>query len=304
MRAFQCPTFCENVNLGLSLFLQLLEAHDSQLRGLCLTASGSLLATASVKGTVLRVWNVATQSCIHEFRRGVERANITCLAFSWDDQWLSCCSDKGTAHVFYCEQKQEEKKTTSLAKRFFSPSSKSQPKSVCQVRGVPHPLACAFVGDAPNILAVAGWDADGNGVLLISEFAAHQEARRIAYHVLVKNGVEETEEERRRRRARGWRPSVPDTPDHGFGNLQISEPAMNNLSTNDVEDEDFCEVRVETIPAPVIDTKEANMEDSPPASEKVELTGESSTQKDMQASIQTESLDDLELNEDQQQSRE
>ena len=214
-----------------------------------MTASGSLLATASVKGTVLRVWNVATQSCIHEFRRGFERATITCLAFSWDDQWLSCCSDKGTAHVFFCEQKQEEKKSSSLTKRLFSQSSKSQPKSVCQIRGIPHPMACAFIGDAPNILAVAGWDGDGNGVLLISEFAAHQEARRIAYHVLVKNGIEETEEERRRRRARGWKPRIPDTPDHEFGNLQISEPGMSHLSTKDVEDDDFCEVLLVDRPA-------------------------------------------------------
>ena len=295
-----------------------MEAHDSQLRGLCLTASGSLLATASAKGTVLRVWNIATQSCIHEFRRGVERATITCLAFSWDDQWLSCCSDKGTAHVFYCEQKNDDKKSSSssssLTKRFFSSSSKSQPKSVCQVRGVPHPLACAFVGDAPNILAVAGWDADGNGVLLISEFAAHQEARRIAYHVLVKNGVEETEEERRRRRARGWRPSIPETPDHGFGNLQISEPAMNQLSTNDVEDEDFCEVLFESLPPPVIETKEATTNsnnhttpstttDLPVTAEQEETThgGTASSTKDLQDSIQTESLDDLELNEGQEQ---
>jgi hypothetical protein len=273
-----------------------LEAHDGELRGLCLTASGSLLATASVKGTVLRVWNIATQSCIHEFRRGVERATITCLAFSWDDQWLSCCSDKGTAHVFFCEQKQDEKKSSSLTKRFFSSSSKSQPKSVCQVRGVPHPLACAFVGDAPNILAVAGWDADGNGVLLISEFAAHQEARRIAYHVLVKNGVEETEEERRRRRARGWKPSIPDTPDHSFGNLQITEPSMNHLSTNDVEDEDFCEVLVETTPAPVIETKDVtSTEESPtPSGSTVQPDAEADSDKgsNMQDSIQTEPLDE------------
>jgi len=228
-----------------------------------LTASGTQLATASTKGTVLRVWNVATQSCIYEFRRGVERATIMCLSFSWDDQWLSCCSDKGTAHVFFCEQKQEDRKSSSLTKRLFSQSSKSQPKSVCQIRGIPHPMACAFLGDAPNILAVAGWDADGNGVLLISEFAAHQEARRIAYHVLVKNGIEETEEERRRRRARGWKPSIPDTPDHHFGNLQISEPIMNHLSTNDVEDEDFCEVLLERSAGPIIDSKEPPPPSSP-----------------------------------------
>jgi len=152
------------------------------------------------------------------------------------------------------------------------------------------------VGDAPNILAVAGWDADGNGVLLISEFAAHQEARRIAYHVLVKNGVEETEEERRRRRARGWRPSVPDTPDHSFGNLQITEPAMNHLSTNDVEDEDFCEVRVETTPAPIIETKEVTATESPTHATSSAAQPDSETASEnganMQDSIQAEPLDD------------
>lgn len=210
------------------------------LRGLALTADGTKLATASAKGTVLRVWDVATSACLQEFRRGVERATITCLCWSWDYQWLSCTSDKGTAHVFFVgdtlpSQRKEEKKssdtTSSYTKRLLSSVRKSvkgdtKKYSVCQIRGVPHPLACAFVVDAPNVLAVAGWDADGNGVLLLSEFAANQEARRIAYHVLVKSSLmdaqgegqnlpPETEEERRRRRLRGWRPTVPATPVEG-----------------------------------------------------------------------------------------
>jgi WD40 repeat protein len=237
--------------------LQLIEAHESTLRALTLTANGSLLATASHKGTVIRVWDVATSLNVYEFRRGVERAQITCLAFSWDDQWLSCASDKGTTHIFYCDkdsknansQKSTSSFLSSAAGSFFSTSSKKpQPKSVCQIRGVPHPLSCAFIGDAPNLIAVAGWDADGNGVLLISEFAAHQEARRVAYHVLVKNALQanETEEERRRRRARGWKPSVPETPTHHFGNLQIGDlESEQNMFQTQTTDDDFCEVIME-----------------------------------------------------------
>lgn len=280
--------------------MKLLEAHDSELRELCLTANGNLLATASIKGTLLRVWDVATSQCLHEFRRGVERANITSLNFSWDDQWLACCSDKGTAHVFYCEKKSEaaKKSGSSFTKRLFSPTkSSSQPKSVCQIRGIPHPLACAFIGDVPNILAVAGWDADGNGVLLISEFAAHQEARRIAYHVLVKNKKEETEEERRRRRARGWKPTVPETPNHEFGNLQISEPGAAVTTVDDVE-EDFCEVIVERQ-----QPEEPHIEDrlahEGTGTEDVSTTdnhskGDNSTVQD---SVRTEPLDDPPLEE-------
>ncbi len=268
-----------------------------------MTADGSKLATASHKGTIVRVWDVATSQNIYEFRRGVERANITCLAFSWDDQWISCSSDKGTTHIFYLENEAKQNKnkkkggnngqksasssgTSLLASTgssllssgsrllmgSFSPSaSKAQPKSVCQIRGVPHPLACAFIADAPHLIAVAGWDADGNGVLLISEFAAHQEARRVAYHVLVKNTstADESEEERRRRRARGWVPGgsdgnpniaisadVDDARMH-FGHLRISDAMAEESQRFQTQttDDDFCEVIVQPRKEPVIEDK-------------------------------------------------
>jgi WD40 repeat protein len=243
----------------------LIEAHDGPLRGLALTANGSKFATTSTKGTVIRVFDVATTTCLQEFRRGVERATITCLCWSWDYAWLACTSDKGTAHVFWVgadttnddstmASPSSKSKKKSMVTGLFSSVKKtvvntasgggeSKKKSVCQIRGVPHPLACAFCSDAKNVLAVAGWDADGNGVLLLSEFAANQETRRVAYHVLTKSslldldgthrrggeddnggglddraatGEGESEEERRRRRLRGWTPSEPQPNKEAF----------------------------------------------------------------------------------------
>ena len=60
--AFVVPFFLSKLRLFDYYYYhqQLLEAHDGNLRGLCLTASGHLLATASVKGMTIRVWDIAT----------------------------------------------------------------------------------------------------------------------------------------------------------------------------------------------------------------------------------------------------
>jgi WD domain, G-beta repeat len=285
-----------------------MEAHEGALRGLALTADGSRLATASTKGTVIRVWNVATATCLQEFRRGYERANITCLAFSWDNAWLACTSDKGTAHVFAVETSNSSSgngtngnntsnkgsgpvktKTTespSFSSLFFSSVRKSVEgnvqKSICQIRGVPHPQACAFVAETTNVLAVAGYDADGQGVLLVSQFDPQEansssgsggvvEPTRLGYHVLSRsasatptlpsedspegpNATPESEEARRRRRMRGWTPSVPETPPEGgrlytgerLEVLELQQGLMEQIQFDEDEDDDDAFVSVST----------------------------------------------------------
>jgi WD40 repeat protein len=247
-----------------------MEAHESQLRGLALTADGTKVATASEKGTVVRVWDVATASCLQEFRRGVERANITCLAWSWDHSYLCCTSDKGTAHVFQLDNPDsstidEEKKNAdlsalSLTQKLFSSMRKSvegdAKKSICQIRGVPHPIACAFVSNAVNLVAVAGWDADGNGVLLLSSFqnGPNEEPNRVGYHVLCKSSSSrsnETEEARRRRRLHGWTPEIPPTPEGGRlyvgERLEILERGMEQILFEEGGQDDDEFVSVSTV---------------------------------------------------------
>ncbi|CAI5486424.1 unnamed protein product [Closterium sp. Naga37s-1] len=57
-------------------------ASFSQPACMALSLDGKLLATASSKGTIIRVINTADGTRLHELRRGVERANIYSLAFS------------------------------------------------------------------------------------------------------------------------------------------------------------------------------------------------------------------------------
>jgi WD domain, G-beta repeat len=229
-----------------------MEAHEGSLRALSLTADGKKLATASEKGTVIRVWDVTTSMRLHEFRRGVERASITCLAWSWDHAWLCCTSDKGTAHVFQLEldaEKPEEKKSSgeSITSMLFSSVRKSVEgdarKSVCQIRGVPHPKACTFVAAAVNLVAIAGWDADGNGVVMLAEFQPGHEPNRVGYHVLCKSAYQdENDEARRRRRLRGWTPEIPQTPEGGRlyvgERLEVLEKGMEQIHFEEGNDDD------------------------------------------------------------------
>ncbi|CAI2373888.1 unnamed protein product [Moneuplotes crassus] len=78
-----------------------IECHQAEIRAASLNPEGTLLATASTKGTLIRVFNTKDGGePLRELRRGSENADIQCLAFSSLSIYLSCTSDKGTAHVF------------------------------------------------------------------------------------------------------------------------------------------------------------------------------------------------------------
>ncbi|KAL6505000.1 Autophagy-related protein 18a [Orobanche gracilis] len=57
-------------------------AHDSRIACFTLSQDGNLLATASSKGTLVRIYNTHDGSLLLEVRRGVDKAEIYSLAFS------------------------------------------------------------------------------------------------------------------------------------------------------------------------------------------------------------------------------
>ncbi len=78
----------------------LIPAHEAELAALALSLDGTQLATASEKGTLIRIFNTESGQLMRELRRGADRAEIYSIAFSANKQWLACSSDKGTIHVF------------------------------------------------------------------------------------------------------------------------------------------------------------------------------------------------------------
>ena len=82
-----------------------INAHNSPLAAMTFNESATKLATASVKGTVIRVFSVPDGQKLFEFRRGVKRCvSIGSLCFSPDSLFLCASSNTETVHVFKLDQ--------------------------------------------------------------------------------------------------------------------------------------------------------------------------------------------------------
>ena len=81
-------------------FNTLIAAHESTISFLALNIEGTLLATASDKGTLIRIYSTETGDFLTELRRGTEKAEIYSICFNSASKFLACSSDRGTIHIF------------------------------------------------------------------------------------------------------------------------------------------------------------------------------------------------------------
>ncbi|KAL0382238.1 UNVERIFIED_CONTAM: Autophagy-related protein 18d [Sesamum calycinum] len=86
-------------HFGLNM-TKIINAHDSKIACMTLTMDGLLLATASMRGTLIRIFNTMDGTRLQEVRRGADKADIYSIALSPNVQWLAVSSDKGTVHIF------------------------------------------------------------------------------------------------------------------------------------------------------------------------------------------------------------
>lgn len=78
----------------------IIQAHKSPLAHLSLNSTGTLLATASDKGTVIRVFSVPNGDKVAQFRRGTYGARIFSIAFNPVSSLLAVSSDTETVHIY------------------------------------------------------------------------------------------------------------------------------------------------------------------------------------------------------------
>lgn len=80
--------------------LNVVQAHKAPIACLALNSTGTLLATASDKGTVVRVFSVPDAKKLWQFRRGSSSARIWSINFNLASTLLAVSSDSSTIHIY------------------------------------------------------------------------------------------------------------------------------------------------------------------------------------------------------------
>lgn len=92
----------------------LISAHESDVACVQLNRTGTTVATASIKGTLVRVFETRSGTQLCELRRGADRAMIYSLAFDPMSRYIAATSAKGTLHLWALTptnlKKKDEKK--------------------------------------------------------------------------------------------------------------------------------------------------------------------------------------------------
>ena len=74
--------------------------HENPVSYLTVDYSGSYGASGSEQGTIIRVFDCSTLQVLHELRRGSSPAQISCLAFSPERNFILAASDHSTIHIW------------------------------------------------------------------------------------------------------------------------------------------------------------------------------------------------------------
>ncbi|KAK0652097.1 WD40-repeat-containing domain protein [Cercophora newfieldiana] len=80
--------------------VNVIEAHRSPLSFTAMNSDGTMLATASETGTIIRVFTIPGGQKIHEFRRGSIPSTIHSLSFNLSSTLLCASSASETVHIF------------------------------------------------------------------------------------------------------------------------------------------------------------------------------------------------------------
>lgn len=85
-----------------------MQAHESEVAFISVNPEGTLICTASIKGTKLLVFSADSGDKLQTLRRGSSNATITSIVFHPTLNMVACCSSKSSIHIFSTKSSVEE----------------------------------------------------------------------------------------------------------------------------------------------------------------------------------------------------
>lgn len=109
--------------------INVVEAHRSPLSCITLNNTGTLLATASDKGTIIRVFSIPDVHKLYHFRRGSTPSRIYSMSFNTSSSLLCVSSATDTVHIFKLSSPSSPTTSSASASRLTS-TEKYNPSAI------------------------------------------------------------------------------------------------------------------------------------------------------------------------------
>ncbi|KAF1919698.1 WD40-repeat-containing domain protein [Ampelomyces quisqualis] len=130
--------------------VNVIEAHNSPLSCIALNNHGTLLATASEKGTIIRVFSVPDAQKLYQFRRGSIPARIYSMSFNSTSTLLSVSSATETVHIFRLGAPNTSRSNSISSGPTNSASTMHQPSSSRTGEDIPDDFGASMADVSPT----------------------------------------------------------------------------------------------------------------------------------------------------------
>ena len=75
-------------------------AHDTEIGAMAVNPEGTLIASASARGHIIKIYSTDGGEVVQELKRGNSKAEITQIVFHPTQYILACSSSKSSIHIF------------------------------------------------------------------------------------------------------------------------------------------------------------------------------------------------------------